>query len=177
MPGRRALLRGLVAVGLLSCAAAFGQERGPRAYLSAEHFRKQRECDARPAYRREKFGEIDDTESLHQAPRPALWSSQRVFLGDTCFLANIGPVYYTDRSRTEAAYYSIDVEVPVAEPGAARPKDRSWLVLFSRDLKVSELPPGFQKIEIGKAVSYNEAERTVRFEIGEHRYEYKLPAP
>ena len=174
---RRALLKTFIAVGTLSAAAAFSQEMGPRRYLSAEYFRKQTECDARPPYSRSKFREFDYGASLHQAPRPALWRSQRMFLGNSCFVANIGPAYYTDGSDHGAAYYSIDVEAPVSEAGGRKQNDRSWLVLFRRDLKVSELPDGFQKIDIGKVVSYNDLERTVRFKIGTHHFEYKLPAP
>jgi hypothetical protein len=172
------LIVSFVIVGVLSSTAAFTQEAGPRRYLSEEYFRKQSECDTRPPYSRSKFfNDFDYGKSPHQAERPAVWKSQRMFLGDTCFVANVGPAYYTDREERQLAYYSLDVEAPAADPSNAEPNRRSWVVLFRRDINVSELPDGLEKKEIGEVVSYSERERTVRFKIGAHQYAYRLPAP
>jgi hypothetical protein len=176
---RHTLLTVVAVVGILGCAVVFSQAPGPRKYLSDEYFRKQKECDARPPYDRSRLLAlvVDYGPDLHQAPKPAMWKSQKVFLGHTCFLASIGPVYYTGRGHHEAGYYSLDVQVPVAEDVVNGRARTSSMVLFQRHLSVSELPPRFEDLEIGEVVSYDSAKRIVRFEIGVHRYEYRLPTP
>ena len=174
---RQGLSSGLVVLGVLGSAAGFTQEAGPRRYLSDEYFQKQRECDTRPPYSRSQLGEFDYGNALHQAKRPAVWKSQRVFLGKTCFVANAGPIYYSDGREHAAAYYSLDVEAPIADATSREPSRRSWVVLFRRDLNISDLPDGFEKTEISKVVSYNESARTVHFKIGVHQYGYRLPPP
>jgi hypothetical protein len=106
--------------------------------------------------------------SLHQMGRPALWHSQSMALGDTGFVAHVGPTVYENKDDREPDYYSIDVE---------KAEGVNWQVYFERDLRIDELPEGFDSRPINEIVSYDSTTRKVTFAVGAKRFEYRLPEP
>jgi hypothetical protein len=106
---------------------------------------------------------------LHEMGRPAIWNSQSMALGNTGFVAHVGPGVYEDKDNEEPDYYSMDVEMD--DGGGA------MLVYFQRDLRIDELPEGFLRKSIGDIVSYDPTTRSVSFSVGARRFEYHLPQP
>jgi hypothetical protein len=101
---------------------------------------------------------------LHQDGRNSTWHSKRMSLGDTGFVADVGPVVYEGDQKPD--YYSINV---------AKPDGRVSHVYFQRDLRIEELPDGFVSKPIAEIVSYDAISRKVSFTIGARRFEYTLP--
>jgi hypothetical protein len=143
----------------------------------ADFLNKKKVCDERPTPRIPNFSAFDNGPSLIDSNRPAQWGGQFTFIGDTCYKAAIGPYYYLDRADGRPDYYSVDVEARQIEPGADGQKHESSVVLFHRELAISEMPGGFEKILIRDAVRYDDRTRLVHFIIGSHTYDYQLPSP
>jgi len=101
---------------------------------------------------------------LHQDGRKSTWHPQRMSLGDSGFVADVGPVVYEGDQKPD--YYSIDVEKP--DGGVLQ-------VYFQRDLRIDEVPEGFVNKPIAEIVSYEAPTRKVSFTIGTQRFEYTLP--
>lgn len=150
----------LLVAWLSACDSSPGPGKGPREYLSKEYFEKQRICEEKGPRPRSTFKTVDLGRSLHQRGRPAEWNAQRLYLGNTCFLANVGPVYYFDEKHL--TFYSVDIEaqVPAENGRGGRP---SWLVLFSRDIDHNELPSDIESIRIRDIVYFDEGKRVVSF--------------
>ena len=108
-------------------------------------------------------------ERLHLLGRPAHWNIKTIDLGDTGFIAHVGPSIYEDEDNDEIDYYSIDIE-------KQRSKD-SWHVFFSMDFEPSDLPKDFDKKPVSEVVFYDPATRIVEFKIGDGSYTYALPLP
>lgn len=143
--------------------------------VSEQFLRRQQECERRPSIERSKFSmHLDNGPSLRSQGGATVWRNKKMYLGDTCFIANAGPVYYIGDGDRKLAHYVLDVEHAVADSSV--PDRTSYLVLFSREIAASELPPDFDRIEIGDIVSYDVSARKALFKIGRNRYEYKLPA-
>jgi hypothetical protein len=160
---------------LLGCNAASVSDGGARRPLSDEFLRKQQDCENRAPSDRSKFeANLDYGPTFHDSSRAAVWKPQKVYLANTCFLANAGPYYYIGNGDKELASYAIDIEINASD--ATAPGRPIRLVLFSRSIKLDELPSDFKSIEIGDVVFFDEAQRIVRFKIGRHIYEYRLPA-
>jgi len=111
-------------------------------------------------------GPWDIGPSLHEMGRPAVWKAESMALGDTGFVAHVGPATYQDKKDRMPDYYSIDVE---------KERDSAWYVYFRRDLRTDELPEGFTKKPIEEIVSFDAISRKVSFTIGDRQCDYKLP--
>lgn len=104
--------------------------------------------------------------SLHVSGRECTWDATSVNLGDTGFIAYVGPHIYKDEDNDDPDYYSIDVEY--------KQEDGS-LVCYSRDFELKDLPDGLLESEATDIVRYNADNRMVTFQIGTNKYQYQLP--
>lgn len=147
-----------------------------RRYVTDEYIRKQRACESRaPQDAKRLWGKSDLGPSVQHTNEPMEWRTQRLYLGDTCYFAVAGPYYKIGDKSDKPLSYAIDVEVRVSDSSA--PAEISSLVLFSRTFGPNELPNDFERLYIGDIVSFSESDRVVRFKIGGHSHEYRLPAP
>lgn len=163
-----------MSLGLLGCGPE--SQDVSRRYVTDEYIRKQRDCEARtPQVATRFWGKTDLGPSVQNPHEPMEWRSQRLYLGDTCYFAVAGPYYKIGDRSDKPLSFAIDVEVNVADPSA--PAKISSLVLFSRTFGPNELPKDFDRLYIGDIVSFIEADHLVRFQIGSHSHEYRLPAP
>jgi hypothetical protein len=110
------------------------------------------------------FGAPSIGPRLHQMRRAAVWKTAQLPLGQTGFVAFVGPSVYQDRANGTPDYYTIDVE-------------RDGSIRFLRDLSIAELPEGFLTKPIGEIVSFDEQSRLVTFQIGDRKFCYQLPPP
>jgi hypothetical protein len=108
---------------------------------------------------------IDTGPRLDEIVASTTWSSKRMPLGDTGFVASVGPTFH-DENLQKPAYYSIEVQ---------KARGSAWHVYFERDLRFDELPKGFLNKPIAEIVSYDATARKVSFTIGARRFEYQLP--
>lgn len=142
---------------------------------SKDYFKKKRICDKREPIKiiYTPHGSIGP--SLGEKGRPAQWAPQQKYLGDTCFVASIGPYYYRDEEDFDPDYYSVEVEVRQKEPHYDGQARESWRVLYRRDFAIEDLPVGFVHKNIDDVVEFNQANKTVGFQVGDKFYEYRLP--
>jgi hypothetical protein len=103
---------------------------------------------------------------LHQMGRPSVWRSQQLPLGDTGYVATVGPAFYQDDGDNNPDYYSIDVE---------RRDGPAWHVHFQRDFGMDEIPASLIGKNIADIVSFDERTRRVIFRIGDRQERYRLP--
>jgi hypothetical protein len=104
---------------------------------------------------------IDEGTRLDEIDR----SSRTMPLGDTGFVASVGPIFH-DENLEKADHYSIEV---------LKARGSAWHVYFERNLQFDELPKDFLKKPIAEIVSYDATTRRVLFTIGARRFEYELP--
>jgi hypothetical protein len=171
---RRNVMRiiSICALSLL-CLCGCGHDN----YQSPEYSRQKAICDKKPDPRRPGSGQFDIGPIHNTAHRPAKWMSQQMYLGDTCYVASIGPYSYKDQFFDRPAFYSLDVERRMTDVDRNGHRSEAWEVLYQRDLEIGDLPSGFERWKINEIVSYEELTRIVRFKIGQRIYEYHLPAP
>jgi hypothetical protein len=96
--------------------------------------------------------------------RAAFWKTAQLPLGQSGFVASVGPSVYQDKADGTPDYYTIDVE-------------RNGSVRFLRDFTIAELPEGFLSKPISEIVSFDEQSRLVIFQIGDRKHHYQLPPP
>jgi hypothetical protein len=159
---------------LVTCGAAQSAETGPKAYLTEEYFRKQRECEARRPPVHDFDISADYSQRIIDSGRPAVWKAQRMYLGETCMVANAGPYYYVGAEDGPPAGYAIDVEARGLN--SAQSTTANYRVLFERQFRPEELPNGFEHTEIAKIVSFNASDRVVSFELPGRVFQYRVPA-
>jgi hypothetical protein len=140
-----------------------------------ENFEKKKICESKAPLPRSPFEVFDIGPRMHEMGRPAKWKSQRMYLGNTCYVASIGPSVYQDEKDSVPDYYTIDVELRLVEKRADGSISESWLVIYQRDFAISDMPQGFLDKKISEVVSYQEQSNAVIFSIGTRKYEYILP--
>jgi hypothetical protein len=104
--------------------------------------------------------------SRHQMGRPAEWRLQRMPLGDTGYVAAVGPEFYQDDGNDDPDYYRIDVEKGNASAS---------YVLFQRDFTIDEIPKTLTDKPISQIIAFDARSRTVTFQIGDRQERYRLP--
>ena len=144
---------------------------------SSAYLDRRAECETRAASPEPRHEQLDIGPTLHKFGRPASWKSQHMFLGNTCFQASIGPTIYQDETDQDPDYYSIDVEARHVRRLRSEESKESWLVYFSRDFKIQDLPESFLERKIDEVVSFDEKTNVVTFEIGKNKYTYQIPKP
>ena len=171
----RLVLYLLIVAAVDGCNFRANPPPGPKGYLSKAYFNEQERCEKQAPHSESEFVKTDVGPSLHIMGRSSEWKTQAVYLGDTCYLAHVGPVYYFDQKRP--SYYSIDVEARIRDTGQNNLAATSWLVLFGRDIRLEDLPADVEALPIRDIVSFNDSRRAIKFQIGHQSYEYVLPAP
>ena len=104
---------------------------------------------------------------LHVDGKSAQWDARSLKLGKSGFTAHAGFTCYTN-PNDGAGHYSIDVEYVMAN---------SSRVCFQRDIALLDLPKHFNGNDLAAILSFDEANRVVRFLIGTVEYKYTLPIP
>lgn len=159
---------------VVGCDGPVTVKRNARTHLTEEYFRKQRECEARPPPLHAWNATVDYGPPVLDSERPAVWKAQRMYLGNTCVIANVGPYYYVGEEGGPPASYAIDVEVRGID--STQDTNPSYRVLFQRHFRSNELPAGFEHKAISEIVTFIESDRLVRFAIEDRVFEYQVPA-
>lgn len=108
-----------------------------------------------------------DYESLvPETTEPRNWKCTTFDLGDSGYVAYVGPTIIKDRSSKVKDYYSMSVEF------------RRGLVsstFFSRKLPMRLVPKDVRNLDAKQIVSFNPESRTVRFDLRAQQFSYVLP--
>ena len=108
----------------------FGCDKQPEMLPMTDEMKVDSAC-AKVDRRRPHSRQIDYGERLHEFGRSAFWRTVWTYLGDTCFVARIGPVYYEDELNNVPDYYAIEAD---------RQHGESAIVYFSRQLRIDTVP-------------------------------------
>jgi len=114
------------------------------------------------------ISQSDQPAGIHDRGRSCRWDADRLDLEIPHFSANIGPNTYQDEDNQQPDYFTIDVEFH---------EGNSSLVLFSRELPISDLPDGYVSLKAADVVTFDPKTRIVSFDMGEQKFSYQIPAP
>ncbi len=105
---------------------------------------------------------------IPKSEQQGTWQSRRVILGDTGFMAAVGPAQHLGGAHKRWDYYSIEVQLRT---------DATWrYVCFRRDLPISLVPPDLLSDGAAeKIVAFDAQAGVVTFTLGDSVYTYRLP--
>jgi len=144
---------------------------------SKEYFEKMKQCDKQnpPSLIRIRY--LDLGPRLHVNGRPAVWKSQELYLGETCYIALVGPHIYQDEKDNEPDYYTIEVHMKIRTKSTEGGSTVGYTPLFHRSYRIEHIPEELMITRIENIVKYDNNTRTVSFMIGDKVEKYVLPEP
>ena len=123
---------------------------------------------ANRAGRDDPFGGVrpDMGERVSSLLHPSTGRRTVMPLGDTAFIAAVGPSYYQDERDKDWDYYTISVE--------KRDGDSSY-VFFQRQFKMDDVPSDIVSKEASDIASFDRESQIVTFVVGKTTHTYRLP--
>jgi hypothetical protein len=114
------------------------------------------------------FGGVrpDMGERVHERWRLATGEATVMPLGDTAFVAVVGPSRYTDKADKDWDYYTVSVQ---------RPEGDSSYVFFKRQFRMDAVPAELVNKEAKDITIFDENSGVVTFMLETSTHAYKLP--
>lgn len=109
--------------------------------------------------------------------RPSVWNAKYTYLGNTCYKASIGAVYYEDEKNEDPDYFSIEVEIRQVRENSSGTLENVYRTLYRRQFSFGEISPVILTKNIDEVVTYDESKGIVKFDLTTKVYRYKLPMP
>ena len=108
----------------------------------------------------------DMGEKVSEFLRPSTGISTIMPLGNTPFMATVGPSRYQDENDNDWDYYTISVQ---------KKEGKSSYVFFERQFKIEDIPKELVNKTANEIASYDKKTGIVKFALGHKEYEYNLP--